>query len=176
MVHRFAAITIALFVFSGCSRGGPTRAEPPPKPLPPPVAIDACGNAATPPPHPPLGPDDQKEAGFRVFARTCVTCHQPPGRGLPDHFPPLAGSDFLMADEDRAIRIVLGGLEGPVTVNGQAYAASMPSHGCLSDDEIADVLTFVRNNWGNQAKPTLRAVVTAHRAEGTAPVRVAESR
>jgi mono/diheme cytochrome c family protein len=176
MVHRLVTTAIALFVFSGCSRGEPTRVEPPPKPHPPPIAIDACGNAPTPPPHPPLPPDDQKEAGFRVFARTCVTCHQPSGRGLPDHFPPLAGSDFLMADEDRAIRIVLGGLEGPVTVNGQAYAASMPSHACLSDDEIADALTFVRNNWGNEAKPTTRAAVTAHRAEGTATVRLAAGR
>lgn len=176
MAHSWNAIAIAVFVASGCSRGEAPRAGPPMKPSPPPVAIDACGNVPTPPPHPPLPPDDQKEAGFRVFARTCVTCHQPSGRGLPGHFPPLAGSDFLMADEDRAIRIVLGGVEGPVTVNGQAYAASMPSHACLSDDEIADVLTFVRNNWDNHAKPTARASVTARRAEGTAIVRVAESR
>jgi nitrite reductase (NO-forming) len=158
---------------SSATDGARTLASSQP-PRPPPLAIDACGNAPPQPPHPALTPDEQVEAGFRVFARTCVTCHQPSGRGLPGSFPPLAGSDFLMADETRAIRIVLGGLEGHVVVNGLRFGATMPSHACLSDDEVADVLTFVRNSWGNHATPTTRAAVTARRAEGTATVRIAE--
>jgi nitrite reductase (NO-forming) len=172
MAHRFGSIAITMLVLTGCSRGETSTAALAPKPArPPPVAINACGNAPPAPPHPAVALDEQTEAGFRVYVRTCVTCHQPSGRGIPGSFPPLGGSDFLMADEDRAIRIVLGGLEGPVTVNGKPFAALMPSHACLSDDEIADVLTFVRNSWGNQAKPTTRAAVAAHRAEGTAAVR-----
>ena len=64
-------------------------------------------------------------------------------------FPPLAGSDYLMADSDRAIGIVLDGLKGPVTVNGETYDAIMPPQSHLSDDDLANVLTFVQNSWGN---------------------------
>jgi nitrite reductase (NO-forming) len=174
------SLVIVTLALAGCSRGDTSTDRTPlfaaRVPMPAPFAIDACGNAPPAPPHAALTAEEQTEAGFRVFVRTCVTCHQPSGRGLPGAFPPLAGSDFLMADEDRAIRIVLGGLEGHLTVNGAPFAATMPSHACLSDDEIADVLTFVRNSWGNRANPTTRAAVAAHRAQGTATVRVAEGR
>jgi len=107
---------------------------------------------------------DVLEAGFQVFSHTCVTCHQPSGRGLPGAFPPLAGSDFLMADKDRAIGVVLGGLGGPITVNDKPYAASMPSHACLSDDDVASVLTYVRNSWGNKSDPVTCNEVALRRA------------
>src|SRR5580704_10492310 len=98
----------------------------------------------SPPPQGPLPYDERLAAGDYVLAHTCVTCHQPSGRGMPNAFPPLAGSDFLLADKGRSIGIVLGGLTGPIVVNGQPYSASMPSHGFLTDDDIANVLTFVR--------------------------------
>jgi nitrite reductase (NO-forming) len=117
--------------------------------------------------------DDPAEAGFRVFARTCVTCHQPSGMGMPNAFPPLARSDFLAADKGRSVSIVLGGIEGPITVNGKPYSASMPSFAALSDDDIAGVLTFVRSSWGNAGEPVTREEVASRRARGTAPVTVA---
>jgi nitrite reductase (NO-forming) len=90
----------------------------------------------------------QVERGQRVFMQTCFACHQPDGQGLANIFPPLAGSDFLKADRERAIRIVTKGLTGPVTVNGQAFNSIMPPQ-VLTDQQIADVLTYVTNSWGN---------------------------
>ncbi len=94
----------------------------------------------------------QIERGRRVFMQTCFACHQPDGKGLPGIFPPLAGSDFLLADHDRPVRIVNKGLTGPITVKGAAFNNVMPPQ-VLTDQQIADVLTYVTNNWGNNAAP-----------------------
>ena len=88
------------------------------------------------------------ELGKRLFGSICAACHQPTGRGLPNMFPPLAGSDFLNADKNRAIKIVINGRQGEVIVNGMRFNNSMPSFP-LSDDDIANVLTFVYNSFGN---------------------------
>jgi len=90
------------------------------------------------------------EKGKRVFMQTCFACHQSEGQGLPAVFPPLAKSDFLMADKERSIRAVVKGLSGPVTVNGQTFNGVMPPV-MLTDDQVAHVLTYVRNSWGNSA-------------------------
>ncbi len=115
----------------------------------------------------PLTKDEQIAAGAQVFARTCAACHQPTGQGIPNVFPPLAGSDFLLADKARSIRIVLGGLQGPVTVGDKTFNGVMPSHSFLSDDEIANALTYVRNAWGNQGDAVSSDEVAAHRKQGT---------
>ncbi len=99
-----------------------------------------------------LTKEAQMERGKRVFMQTCFACHQPDGKGLPGIFPPLAGSDFLVADHDRPIRIVTKGLTGPVTVKGQTFNNIMPPQ-VLTDQQIADVLTYVTNSWGNSAAP-----------------------
>ncbi len=94
------------------------------------------------------------ERGKQVYMQNCFACHLPNGEGLPAVFPPLARADYLMADRDRAIRLVLKGMSGPVTVNGVAYNGVMPPQGdVMTDDQIADVLTYVTNSWGNQAEP-----------------------
>jgi nitrite reductase (NO-forming) len=101
-----------------------------------------------------LKQDIQSERGRQVYLGLCFACHLPDGRGLPGVFPPLAGSDFLMADHDRPIRIVLRGLLGPVTVNGATFNSAMPPlAGTLSEQQIADVLTYVTNEWGNKGAP-----------------------
>ena len=93
----------------------------------------------------------QIEKGKQVYMGLCFACHQPDGKGLPGAFPPLAGSDFLQADRERAIRIVLKGLIGPVTVNGTTFNSAMPpQEAVLTDRQIADALTYVFNSWGNQ--------------------------
>ncbi|HUJ44639.1 MAG TPA: copper-containing nitrite reductase [Opitutaceae bacterium] len=99
-----------------------------------------------------LTKEAQIERGKRVFMQTCFACHQPDGKGLPGIFPPLAGSDFLRADRERPIRIVTKGLTGPVAVNGQTFNNIMPAQ-VLSDQQIADVLTYVTNSWGNTGGP-----------------------
>jgi nitrite reductase (NO-forming) len=88
------------------------------------------------------------EKGKRIYAQACFACHQAEGQGLPGVFPPLAKSDFLMADKDRAIRGIIKGQSGEMVVNGQKYNGVMPPV-MLTDEQIAHVLTFVRNSWGN---------------------------
>jgi len=108
----------------------------------------------------------QVEKGKQVFMGLCFACHQPDGKGLPGAFPPLAGSDFLLADHERAVRIVLKGLTGPVTVNGQTINSVMPpQEAVLTDAQIADVLTFVLNSWGNTGDALSAAQVKAIRNE-----------
>lgn len=92
---------------------------------------------------------DQVQAGRSLFAGTCSVCHQANGEGLPGVFPPLAKSDFLAADPARAIDVVMRGLTGKVTVNGTDYNSVMPPMNQLNDDEVANILTYVLNSWGN---------------------------
>jgi len=101
--------------------------------------------------------------GKSVFLQTCFACHQSNGQGLPNVFPPLAGSDYLMADKQRSIAIVLRGCNGEVNVNGRKYVSSMPALSVLSDKQIADVLTYVRNSWGNSGQAVLPEEVRAVR-------------
>jgi nitrite reductase (NO-forming) len=96
--------------------------------------------------------EERMKAGAIVFKTNCAACHQVTGQGIPNAFPPLAGSDFLMADKKRSIKIVKHGLEGAITVNGKTYNSVMPALG-LSDDDVASVLTFVRNSFGNKGDP-----------------------
>jgi nitrite reductase (NO-forming)/hydroxylamine reductase len=87
--------------------------------------------------------------GAKVFETYCQACHQANGQGLPGAFPPLAKSDYLLADPKRGIAAVLSGLSGPITVNGQKFDSVMPHLNYLSDQQIADALTYVLNSWGN---------------------------
>lgn len=101
-----------------------------------------------------VDPDDtslqaRMQRGKAVYQGTCSTCHQAEGQGLASIFPPLAKSDFLMADRERAIELVLKGMSGPIVVNGETYNGVMTPFAHLTDHEIADVLTFVLNSWGN---------------------------
>ncbi|MES2295968.1 MAG: copper-containing nitrite reductase [Pseudomonadota bacterium] len=93
---------------------------------------------------------DQINAGKSLFNGTCSVCHQANGAGLPGVFPPLAKSDFLNADPKRALGIVLHGLSGKVTVNGQPYESVMPPMNQLNDDEVANIVTYVLNSWDNK--------------------------
>ena len=87
-------------------------------------------------------------AGEGIYMRICIACHQIDGKGIPGAFPPLANSDYLNADIDRAIKIVANGLQGEIVVNGITYNGVMVDNG-LTPNEIASVLTFVLNNWDN---------------------------
>jgi mono/diheme cytochrome c family protein len=104
------------------------------------------------------------ELGKHLFTTICAACHQPTGQGLPGRFPPLAGSDFLNSDKHRAIKIVVNGLQGEVTVNGQRFNNSMPKFP-LTDDDIANALTYVYNSFGNSGKEVTPEEVNAARAE-----------
>ena len=88
-------------------------------------------------------------AGEQIYASLCAACHQANGQGLPGVFPPLAGSEWVKAAPEVSIKILLLGLNGSVTVNGQPYNGQMPGFKQLSDAEIAAVLTHVRTSWNN---------------------------
>jgi nitrite reductase (NO-forming) len=88
--------------------------------------------------------------GERTYNQTCFACHQASGQGLPGIFPPLAGSDYLLADRERAIGIVIQGKQGEIEVNGKKYNQVMTPQN-LNDGQIANVLSFVMNSWGNTA-------------------------
>jgi nitrite reductase (NO-forming) len=113
------------------------------------------------------------QAGMVLYNGTCSVCHQQNGEGLEGVFPPLANSDYLVADKLRAVEIVLNGLSGPVTVNGVSYSSVMPAMSQLNDDEIANILTFILNSWGNEGEAVTNDEVSGiraatERAEGAA--------
>ncbi|OJY91938.1 MAG: dehydrogenase [Sphingobacteriales bacterium 44-15] len=96
-------------------------------------------------------------AGKAIYAREgyCITCHQADGKGLAaSGFPPLSGSEWAMGNEERLIKVVLKGMAGPIEVNGKKYPGQVPMtpfNGLLNDNEVAAVLTYVRNSFGNKA-------------------------
>lgn len=87
--------------------------------------------------------------GKAIYDTQCVTCHQGKGEGMKDVYPPLAKSDYLMADKARAIAMVVNGAQGAITVNGAKYDNEMLSTE-LTDQQVSDVLNYVRNSWGNK--------------------------
>jgi len=106
----------------------------------------------------------QLARGQQIYAMLCQACHLPDGQGMMGALPPLARSDFLLADQARAGRTVLHGLSGSITVNGIGYNAAMPAlGGMLSDQQVADVLTYVFNSWGNTGPGFTAAQVRAWR-------------
>lgn len=94
------------------------------------------------------------EAGKGIYSGVCLACHMDNGQGIPNVFPPLAKSDYLMEDTDRAITNLIKGLSGEIEVNGKKYNQVMPASG-LDDQDIADVLNYVMNSWGNKSETVL---------------------
>jgi nitrite reductase (NO-forming) len=111
------------------------------------------------------------QKGKQVFLQTCFVCHQPDGQGVPNQIPPLAHSDFLMnpANRERVIRGVLLGQSDEMTVNGKVYKSTMIPLGYLTDEQVANVLTYVRNSWGNTGDAVALAEVSKFRKDVVAP-------
>ena len=116
-----------------------------------------------------LNKEIQIAKGKQVFMQTCFVCHQITGEGLPGQIPPLAKSDFLMADKERSIRFVLRGQTGEIVVNGKKFNGTMAPLNNLSDEEIANALTYVRNSFGNSGDPVSPDAVRKVRAEAPSP-------
>ncbi|MCX6917819.1 MAG: cytochrome c [Verrucomicrobia bacterium] len=103
-------------------------------------------------------PDPVK--GEKLFVMNCASCHQATGLGLPGAFPPLAGSPWVAGNEDRMIKIIIGGLAGELEVKGAKYIGAMPNIGAnLKDAQVAHIATYVRQAWGNTAGPVTDAKV-----------------
>ena len=118
---------------------------------------------------------DPVALGKRQFQMACITCHQANGLGVPGAFPPLVGSEWANGSEERVIRVVLHGLGGEVKVGAAVFNGAMPSFGKVPgsgynwrDDQIAAVLTYIRQEWGNKASPVTTEQVTAIRTQEVA--------
>ncbi len=99
----------------------------------------------------------QASPGETIYEMACLPCHQPEGKGLPGVYPPLLGSEWVRGDASTLVRIVLHGLTGPITVAGQNFGnpsiVAMPSMAGLTDEQIADVLSYVRSEFGAKSSP-----------------------
>lgn len=110
---------------------------------------------------------DKMLDGQQIYSKNCKTCHQENGTGAPGLFPPLAKSEWVTGDKARLIRIVLKGLSEPITVNGINYEQEMPAFPSLTNLEIANVLTYIRNRFGNSAAAITDVEVYEERKGGT---------
>lgn len=133
-------------------------AGPAPAPAAAPAAPAAASNVFV------KASDEQMKRGAAVYARTCIACHQPTGLGLPPVFPPLANAPIVAGNPELPVKFILQGLMGPITVNGMTYNSMMPPVAGVSDADIADVLTYVRQSFGNKANAVTADQVKAIRA------------
>jgi mono/diheme cytochrome c family protein len=150
----------------------------------PKVLADMRKSAAAPAPAPASesaafvkADDEQMKRGQAVYSRTCIACHQPTGKGLAPVFPSIAGVPIVNGDATLPIKFILHGLMGPITVDGVTYNSMMPPVAGVSDQEVADVLTYVRQSFGNKSNPVTADQVKAVRAANaarTAPWNTAE--
>ncbi|NOR20277.1 MAG: c-type cytochrome [Xanthomonadales bacterium] len=109
------------------------------------------------------GKGERMTNGEKLFTANCAACHQADGAGLNGAFPPLAASDYIADDPMKAVHAVLNGLSGPITVNGKDYNAVMPNLSYMSDSDVADVVTFIINSFGNKGGDINAAQVAAAR-------------
>ena len=105
------------------------------------------------------------EIGEKVYRRNCLACHQASGLGVAGAFPPLVGSDWVTGGEKRVAAILLHGILGEFTVNGVKYIGAMPAWNQLTDKEIAGVITYTRQSWGNQGSELTPDQIAAAREE-----------
>jgi cytochrome c oxidase cbb3-type subunit 2 len=100
--------------------------------------------------------------GGKIYQTNCSSCHQTSGKGVPGTFPPLVGNDVVVGDAGHVIHIVKYGLTGVQTVGGASYNGIMPAWGStLSNDDIAQAVSYIRSAWGNKASAVREADVAA---------------
>jgi len=102
-------------------------------------------------------------AGKEIYDQYCLVCHQADGQGVPNAFPPIVQTEYVSGDTERLIGIILNGLTGEIEVNSEVYNGVMLAHNFLSDAEVADVITYVRSNFGNEASAVTAEEVAAVR-------------
>jgi mono/diheme cytochrome c family protein len=105
------------------------------------------------------GLKESVERGKKVYDNTCLACHQVNGSGVPGMNPPLKKTKWVLGDKKTLINIVLKGMDEEIVVNDETYSNVMPAFTSLSDKEVADVLTYVRNSFGNKASQVTEADV-----------------
>jgi len=88
--------------------------------------------------------------GRDLYKANCASCHQANGKGVKKLIPPLAGSDYLKSNQEKSVKLIKNGATEPITVNGIVYTPMMPAHPNLSNLEIAEIMTYINNSWGNE--------------------------
>jgi mono/diheme cytochrome c family protein len=101
-------------------------------------------------------PAESIKRGKEVYTNNCLSCHQESGAGIEGLYPPLAKSDYLMKDPKKSIGIILNGQTEEITVNGKKYSTPMPAQNYLTDEQIADVINYTTNSWGNKTKTIIK--------------------
>ncbi|HWB58977.1 MAG TPA: cytochrome c [Chthoniobacteraceae bacterium] len=132
-------------------------------------ASDTPRPAAVQPSAPPAAADNPEspvERGRKFYLSNCAVCHQPSGLGIPNQYPPLAGSSFVNGSPKRLAMIILHGLQGPLTVGEHKFNGAQPAWGkALDDRRIAEVLTYIRQAWGNKGGPVTEKQIASVREE-----------
>jgi len=111
-----------------------------------------------------LSPAASVVRGQQIYTQYCLSCHQADGGGVPNMNPPLIKTSYVLGDSRKLIKVVLNGFMQSVDIDGESYSNNMPPHNFLTDQQIADVLTYVRRSFGNKAVPVTVAQVKATRA------------
>jgi len=110
-----------------------------------------------------VAPSQKLADGKKVYNMYCLACHQADGNGVPRLNPPLAGTEYVTGNKARLIDIVLYGLTEPLEINEEVYNNPMAAHAFLSDEQIANVLSYIRNHFGNKASMVTAAEVKKQR-------------
>ena len=108
---------------------------------------------------------DEMSIGGTTYYRYCSACHQLDGEGASGRFPTLAGTEWVTGDKERLIKVVLNGMDGSLEIGGEVFNGVMPQHSFLKDQELADVLTYIRSNFGNDASPIIASEIDEIRKE-----------
>ncbi len=103
-------------------------------------------------------------AGKSVYTQNCLVCHQSTGTGVPGLNPPLKKTPYVLEDKQRLIGIILNGSNDGLVVNGSTYSNAMPAFAMLSDQDVANVTSYIRNSFGNKAEPITENEVKEYRA------------
>ena len=113
-----------------------------------------------------LTPEQVVAAGKKSYVQVCAACHQVTGQGVAGVYPPLVGADWVTGNEERLVRVLLHGLNGNIEVLGKTYNGAMPAFGKVpgggynwNEEKISQVLTYIRQEWGNKAEPITKAKV-----------------
>ena len=102
--------------------------------------------------------------GKALYETACLACHQADGSGVPNLNPPITKTKWVLGDKSKLIDIILKGMDEEIEVDGQYYSNTMPAHTHLKDQEVADILTYVRNSFGNKASAVTVSEVKKQRA------------
>jgi mono/diheme cytochrome c family protein len=147
-MFKFFAITAGVLILAGGSYCASAQTKPAAKPK-----TSSSIPAAT------------MQRGKVVYESECLSCHQANGQGVQRMNPPLVKTKYVLGDKKTIITVVVQGLDKPVEINGETYENVMPAHPNLTDQQIADVLTYVRNSFGNKASAISAADVKSVKAK-----------